>query len=95
MATKTKGDQAMIMIGDENLQEHWEALRNLEDHTRLHLARELVRLVLYSPHDGARLDASSKGALEEIDKTLQMILGFINLGRISRHLKDLADSKEE
>ena len=41
MATKTKGDQAMIMIGDENLQEHWEALRNLEDHTRLRLAREL------------------------------------------------------
>jgi hypothetical protein len=72
----------MITVS-ENLQEHWEALSNADDSTRLKIARELVRLVIISPQEYGQHWVVVKDGLEEIDHSLQFILGCMNFGRLS------------
>ena len=72
----------MIITSNDEQNQAIEMLLKADDHTKLKVARELIRQVIVLDSDYASYWESVKEGLKDIDRKLVFVLGCMNMGRV-------------
>ena len=88
----------MIITSNDEQNQAIEMLLKSDEHTKLEVARELIRQVIVLDGDHASYWTSVKEGLKDIDRKLVFVLGCMNMGRLIHNLPSRTEgigSKDE
>ena len=72
----------MIVTSNDEQNQAIEILLKSDEHTKLKVARELIRQVIVLDSDHASYWTSVKEGLKDIDRKLVFVLGCMSMGRV-------------
>ena len=72
----------MIITSNDEQNQAIEMLLKSDEHTKLKVARELIRQVMVLDSDYASFWTSVKEGLKDIDNKLVFVLGCMSMGRV-------------